>query len=144
MYKVVEKSSETRLSNWYKFRQQLETSSTPLDDVVHYFKNVPRVKIYTDPYDQTTWPTAWQLIDENEYCQFNLTLAICYTLQLSKHYQNCSPLIKIAIDKKIKTVYYLLFIDDKVFGLDETGWIPAKNLPRTLKYLKIYNMTPLH
>jgi hypothetical protein len=144
MFKPVEHTSKTRLANWYQFRQQLETSSTPLDDVLNYFKNVPRVKIYTDPYDQNTWPTAWQLIDENEYCQFNLILGICYTLQLTKAYQNYTPLIKIALDKINKTVYYMLFIDDKVFGFDQTGWISAKTLPKTLNYLKIYTMPPLH
>lgn len=144
MFKTIEQKSNIRLSNWYQFRQQLELSSSPLDDTANYFKNVPRVKVYTDPYDQTTWPTAWELISENEYCQFNLILAICYTLQLTRHYQNYSPLIKIALDKVNKTVYYLLFIDDKVFGFDSTSWISAKSLPTTLKYLKIYNMPPLH
>lgn len=144
MFKTLEKASDIRLSNWYQFRQQLETSSSALDDTANYFKNVPKVKVYTDPYDQTTWPTAWELINENEYCPFNLTLAVCYTLQLTTYYQNYSPLIKIALDKTNKTVYYMLFIDDKVFGFDATGWISANNLPTTLKYLKIYNMPPLH
>jgi DNA polymerase elongation subunit (family B) len=144
MYKFLEEQSSQRLKNWYQFRQQLETSSTPLDDVVKYFSKVPKVKIYTDPYDQSTWPTAWELIDENEYCQFNIILAICFTLQLIKQFKNIQPLIKIAIDKTNKVVYYLLFVDDKVYGLVEDEWIPAKNLPTTLNYLKIYTMPPLH
>lgn len=144
MYKLVEKQSKQRLVDWYNFRQQLEQSASPLEDTVNYFSKVPRVKIYTDPYDQSTWPTAWELIDENEYCQFNLILAICYTLQLTTQFQTVTPLIKIAIDNVNKTVYYLLFIDDKVYGFNETDWIPAKNLPKTLNYLKIYTMPPLH
>ncbi len=144
MYKLVEQKSKQRLVDWYNFRQQLEKSKTPMEDTAEYFRAVPRVKIYTDPYDQSTWPTAWELIDENEYCPFNLVLAVCYTLQLTSHYQNSNPLIKIAIDNVNKTVYYLLFVDDKVYGLNDSGWIPAKNLPKTLKYLKIYTMPPLH
>lgn len=144
MFKPVEKNSEQRLNNWYAFRQQLEASTTPLDDVVEYFSKQPRIKYYTDPYDNTTWPTPWELIDENEYCQFNILLAICFTLQLTTHYKSSSPLIKISIDNINKTVYYLLFIDDKVYGYDDIGWIPAKTLPKTLKNLKIYTMPPLH
>lgn len=144
MYKLTEKKSNQRLVDWYAFRQQLEKSLTPLEDVVNYFHPLPRVKVYTDPYDQSTWPTAWQLIDENEYCQFNIILAICYTLQLTTHFENSSPLIKISIDKINKTVYYLLFIDNKVYGYDDTNWISSDSLPKTLKYLKIYNMPPLH
>jgi len=90
MYKFLEEQSNQRLKNWYQFRQQLESSSTPLDDVAEYFSKVPRVKIYTDPYDQST------------------------------------------------------FVDDKVYGLVEDEWILAKTLPKTLNYLKIYNMPPLH
>jgi hypothetical protein len=144
MYKFVEKQSKQRLIDWYNFRQQLEQSKSPLEDTANYFSNAPRVKIYTDPYDQLTWPTAWQLIDENEYCQFNILLGICYTLQLTKQFQDTTPLIKIAIDKFNKTVYYLLFVDDKVYGFSDDGWISAKTLPKTLNYLKIYPMPPLH
>lgn len=144
MYKFVEQRTKRRLVDWYTFRQHLETSKTPLDDVVEYFHSHPRVKVYTDPYDQSTWPTAWQLIDENEYCQFNIILAICYTLQLTTQFENSSPLIKIAIDRINKTVYYLLFIDNKVYGYDDTNWISHDSLPKTLKYLKIYNMPPIH
>lgn len=144
MYKLVEKQSDQRLVEWYKFRQQLEQSKSPLEDTAKYFSKVPRVKIYTDPYDQTTWPTAWELINENEYCQFNIVLAICYTLQLISQFQKTEPLIKIAIDKINKTVYYLLFIDDKVYGFSDDEWISAKTLPKTLNYLKIYTMPALH
>ena len=144
MLKQVERLSKQRLSDWYNFRQQLETSSTPLDDVHAYFINAPKVKVYTDPYDQSTWPTAWELIYENEYCQFNTVLAICYTLQLITRFQNTSPLIKISIDRINKVVYYMLFIDDKVYGYDSDGWISAKTLPKTLYDLKIYTMPPLH
>jgi DNA polymerase elongation subunit (family B) len=144
MYKFAEQKTKQRLVDWYAFRLQLEKSKTPLEDVVDYFQSRPRVKVYTDPYDQTTWPTAWQLIDENEYCQFNIILAICYTLQLTTHFENSSPLIKIAIDRINKIVYYLLFIDNKIYGYDDTNWIPLDSLPKTLKYLKIYNMPPLH
>lgn len=144
MYKLVEKQSNQRLVDWYNFRQQLEHSTSPLDDTADYFSHVPRVKVYTDPYDQTTWPTAWELIDENEYCQFNIILAVCYTLQLTSKYQNYQLLIKIAVDNINKIVYYLLFVDDKVYGFNDSTWIPAQNLPTTLNYLKIYSMPPLH
>jgi hypothetical protein len=143
MFKAVERKSNQRLVDWYNFRQQLESSTSPLDDVHQYFQNVPKVKIYTDPYDQATWPTAWELINENEYCPFNIILAICYTLQLTSRFKNTTPVITITIDKINKTVYYMLCIDDKVYGFDENGWIPAKTLPKTLTNLKIYNMAPL-
>jgi hypothetical protein len=143
-YKVVEKQSSQRFSAWYDFRQQLETSSSPLDDVHSYFSNVPTVKVYTDPYDQSTWPTPWELIDENEYCQFNRILAVCYTLQLTNRFKQTLPKIKIVIDTRDKTVYYLLYMDNKVYGYDCDGWISCNNLPKTLTELKIYTMPAIH
>lgn len=144
MLKTIIERGNPLLDAWYQFRQQLETSSSPLEDVHAYFSKVPEVKIYTDPYDQSTWPTPWELIHENEYCPFNKILAVCYTLQLTSAYQTARPKIAIAIDKNNKTVYYLLFIDDKVYGYDFDGWISVKTLPKTLKTIKLYTMEPLH
>lgn len=144
MYKIPERTATKRLEDWYKFRKELEASDTPFEDTHRYFNKLPKVKIYTDPYDQSTWPTAWQLIEENEYCPFNQILGVCYTLQMLNRFSKINPLITISLDKINKTVYYLLFIDDKVYGYDSSGWIPAKSMPKTLVHTKIYSMPPIH
>lgn len=133
-----------RLTNWYNLRQHLEKSNNPLEEVSRYFEQFPRVKFYTDPYDESTWPTAWELIDENEYCQFNVLLGICYTLQLTERFQDCQPKIQIAIDTATKNLYYLLLINNIVYGLQDSQWIELDRLPKTLKTQKIYDMKPIH
>lgn len=142
---MIVEDTQTKLlfSAWYKLRQDIEQSTNPLDLVVDFFDQLPKVKIYTDPYDQDTWPTPWELISENEYCPFNKILGICYTLQLTERFKNCQPKINVAIDTINKTVYYLLFIEDKVYGYDE-GWIAASKLPKSLKMQKNYTMRALH
>ena len=144
MYKILEKQTNQRLSAWYALRQHLENSTTPFDDVVEFFNHFPKVKIYTDPYNDSTWPTAWELIEENEYCPFNLILGICYTLQLCERFKNITPKITITLDKLTNSVYYLLFVEDSVYGYEDGGWTPVKNLPKSLKNIKIYCMPPLH
>jgi hypothetical protein len=144
MYKILEKKTTQRLAYWYELRQHLENSKTPFDDVFEFFKQFPKVKVYTDPYDNSTWPTAWELIEENEYCPFNLILGICYTLQLCECFKHITPKITITIDNTTNSVYYLLFVEDVVYGYEDSSWIPAKNLPKSLKNIKIYNMPPLH
>jgi hypothetical protein len=141
---TAEKNQQTRLSAWYNLRQQLETSNDPFLDVTRFFLKLPRVKIYTDPYDSSTWPTPWELISENEYCEFNIILGICYTLQLTERFNNIKPKINVAVDAVNKTVYYLLVIDDKVYGYLDEEWTSVDQLPKTLKSQKIYNMKPLH
>jgi hypothetical protein len=140
---IEDRLQKTRLSAWYALRQQLEKSFDPLNEVANFFSKLPKVKFYTDPYDTACWPTPWELIDENEYCRFNLILGICYTLQLTERFKNIQPKIKLSIDNNDKTVYYLLFIDDKVYGY-ENEWIDAADLPKSLKTQKIYAMKQLH
>ena len=140
---VEDRLIQQHLSAWYKLRQQLEKSDDPFNEVVKFFSSLPQVKFYTDPYDPSTWPTPWELISENEYCKFNRILGICYTLQLTERFKNCQPKINVSIDNVNKTVYYLLFVEDKVYGYDE-DWIDATELPKSLKIQKIYPMKQLH
>jgi hypothetical protein len=140
---VEDRLIQQQLSAWYELRQQLEESDDPLNDVVRFFSKFPQVKFYTDPYEPSTWPTPWELISENEYCRFNQILGICYTLQLTERFKNSQPKINVSIDTVNKTVYYLLFVEDKVYGYDE-DWIDASKLPKSLKEQKIYPMKQLH
>jgi hypothetical protein len=144
MYRTPEYQTEKRLAAWRELRQHLENSTTPFDDVVGFFQNFPQVKVYTDPYNRSTWPTAWEMIEENEYCRFNLILAICYTLQLCKRFEDYQPKITISIDSLSNSVYYMLFIDNIVYGYEDGVWIPTEKLPKSLKHIKIYPMPPLH
>lgn len=141
---VVDRVSQTQFSSWMKLRQDLEQVNDPFDYVTQYFLKRPRVKIYTDPYDESTWPTPWELIEENEYCQFNVLLGICYTLQLTERFKDCRATINVALDEINKTVYYLLYINDKVYGYLEEDWMPVAQLPKSLRLQKIYTMKPLH
>jgi hypothetical protein len=140
---IAEKVIQRQLDAWFKLRQNLETSSDPFLDVSNFFLKLPKVKFYTDPYDRSTWPTPWELVSENEYCEFNLILGICYTLQLTDRFKDIKPTIHIAVDNVSKTVYYLLLIEDKIYGYD-IGWSAVADLPKSLKIQKIYNMHPLH
>lgn len=140
---TAEKVIQRQLDAWFKLRQNLETSEDPFLDVSKFFLKLPKVKFYTDPYDSGTWPTPWELVSENEYCEFNLILGMCYTLQLTDRFKHIQPKIHIAVDNNSKTVYYLLLIEDKVYGYNE-GWSAINDLPKSLKIQKIYNMKPLH
>jgi hypothetical protein len=140
---VANRLQQTRQAAWYQLRQTLETSEDPFSDVAKFFLRLPRVKFYTDPYDSTTWPTPWELIDENEYCEFNLILGMCYTIQLTERFKDTRPTINLAIDIDSRTVYYLLCIEERVYGYDDS-WIRVSELPKSLKMQKIYPMKPLH
>jgi len=143
MYKFCEREASRRLSDWTEFRNYLETCDDPYVETHKYFQKFPKIKVYTDPYDRATWPTPWELVEENNFCPFNVILGICYTLQLTDRFSKVDPTISIAVDNSNKIVYYLLYFEDKVYGFSEDGWIPELNTPKTLMILKIYSMNPL-
>jgi hypothetical protein len=140
-YRYLEKNI---LESWIKLRESLETSDNPFNEVVSFFSKQPSVKIYTDPYDQSSWPTPWELILENMYCPFNFILGVCYTLQLTERFKTCQPKIHIAFDNSNKTVYYLLIVHDKVYGYLADDWCDVSHLPKSLKTKKLYSMKSIH
>ena len=62
---------------------------------------------------------------------------------LTERFKHISPTINIAIDKKDKTVYYLLIIEDKVYGYQIEEWCTLDQLPKSLIMEKMYSMKPL-
>ena len=144
MFIIPSKLTEKRLTEWKQLRHQLEASATPFEDVVAFFNRLPKTKIYTDPYDQDTWPTAWEMIEENQYCPFNIILGIFYTLRLCNRFEKSNLYISISIDNSSNSVYYLLYVDNIVYGYDKNKWIVASTLPMSLKNIKIYPANMIH
>lgn len=137
---IFRQPSHKRLTAWIDFRKQLETAHDPLSAVAELYSQTPKVKRSSDPYDRTTWPTPWELIEENDYCPINKILGVAYSLGLTDRFSNWQPIITIAVDNSNKCVYYLLYHDDKVYGFEDDAWIPVKNLPKSLITKKIYKL----
>ncbi|SVB35422.1 uncharacterized protein METZ01_LOCUS188276, partial [marine metagenome] len=53
-------------------------------------------------------------MDVNKYCDFTLTLASCYTLQLTDKFKDCKFEIHISIDNVNEELLYPLYVDDKI------------------------------
>jgi hypothetical protein len=130
---------EDRLASWQEFRESLETVDNPLQSVLDYYDQAPRVSINTDPWDNGTWPDPWELINENQYCTFCTVLGICYSLQLTERFKGSNFEIHIGIDRKKSRTVFLLMIDDIVIGWNE-GLVNKLELPKTLQIEKIYSM----
>ena len=99
---------EDRLAFWSDLRETLETCEDPIQEAINYYDNAPQVSINTDPWDQNTWPTPWELIAENQYCNFCILLGVCYFLQLTQRFSGKEFEIYIGTDiEKSKTMYVL-------------------------------------
>ena len=137
-----EKDYEDRLASWRNFRDQLETSPCPLDEVTSFYNSLPLEKLQTDPYDKSMWADPWTLILENKYCQFNRVLGMCYSLQLTERFNTNNYEIHIGIDKEQSETHYLLFVDDKVLGYGDRV-ISHSDLPKTLQSIEVHSMPRL-
>lgn len=134
------KKYEDRLAAWSDFRNTLETTDNPYQDVIDFYQRAPLVSIHTDPFDQAQWPTPWELIQENQYCEFARVLGYCFSLQLTERFSEANFEIHIVTSKE-KSYLYLLIIDSKiVLGYDETKPVSYLDIQSDLESQVIYSM----
>jgi hypothetical protein len=137
------KKFEERLVAWQQFRLALETSTTPIEDALEFYKTAPLVSIQVDPWDPDTWLDPWELLYENQYCDFSKILAICYSFQLTERFMAENFEIHIYTNNKEAKTVYLLFFQDKVIGYDWSNIISRNNLPDSFEPQKTYTMPKL-
>lgn len=141
---MFEKTYEDRLESWSNFRSTLENTNDALQATIDQYATAPIVNIQTDPWDRNTWPTPWELVLENQYCDFCRLLGICYSLQLTDKFSASTFEIHIAVDKEQEKTYYLLFVDEYVVGYNEVSYVHKTMLPSTLESQTVYPMKPLN
>lgn len=75
-------SPSNRLASLREFR--LAWQGKPFEDCVRatlkFYSNIPISSRCIDPFDENTWNSLWELVDNNEYCEFNRALLYGYTL----------------------------------------------------------------
>ena len=136
------KDYESRLAEWSSFRDTLESSTNPFQDLIHFYMHVPLVSIHTDPWNQKIWPDPWELILENQYCSFCKILGYYYTLALTERFSDSQFEIHISMDHEQSETYYMLKVDDTVLGYKNTPLL-YDNWPSSLVSQKSYTMTGL-
>jgi len=139
---MFEKRYDDRLTEWREFRDSLEESDDPFSAVISFYSKAPYVSHYTDPYDETRWPTPWELLEENQYCDFNTVLGMCYSLQLTERFKGSIFEIHIVTSKeKAETVYFLVVDNVAVF---DNNYMSVSDLPQDFVVQKKYTMPNIH
>jgi len=137
---MFDKNYEDRLAVWSDFRQALEDSQDPYQDVINFYQPAPTVSIHCDPFDQDRWPTPWELILENQYCDFSRVLGYCFSLQLTERFSGSNFEIHITTSEE-KPYLYLLIIDNKtVLGYNESMPVAYNDIKSVLESQVIYSV----
>jgi hypothetical protein len=78
-----------RVARWRAFR--LSLGGLPIEKaiqaVAEFWRDCPYNAYYLDPADPDSWPTAWDLVAENYYCDIAKALGMLYTVAYSRHRQ---------------------------------------------------------
>jgi len=137
------KKYEQRLQSWKDIRQHLEIAEDPFQEVINFYTQAPYVSIHTDPWAQETWPGPWELIFENQYCEFSRVLGMCYSLQLTERFKGSNFEIHICTLESLSCLY-LLFVDNYVIGYEDKKPILKEELPMDLQSQTVYHMPKLN
>ena len=131
---------ETKLKGWLDFRSTIETSINPFKDVFNYYTSKMRCKLSTDPWNRAIWPSPWELLYKDRYCNLMLTLGSCYTLQLTDRFKDYKFEIHISIDRLNEELFYPLHVDDKILCYSYGVVAQKSKLPTNLVPQRIYKM----
>lgn len=139
---MFKKPYEERLVLWRQFRDELEACKDPIQFAIDFYKDAPSVMLNADPWDQSTWPDPWELLQENMYCELTRVLGIGYSLQLTDCLNQSSFEIHIYTDSN-RGYCYLLSVDDYIVGWEENTYVSKQDLPQDLLSQHTYQLPSL-
>jgi hypothetical protein len=121
---------EDRLSDWVQFRN----SSPSLEDVAKYWSDVKTIPFNhnLDPYNNNSWPTPWEIINDNVYDDLTLAVMIGYTIRLTGQFKDCQIEVRTMVDSTRKRLYNLVYVDNSmVLNYDRGCVINAQHIPES-------------
>ena len=126
---VFDSHGTDRLTKWKEFRDSLETSATPLEDVAELWSHAPFVSPYLDPQNPAEWPDPWHLVLDSRLDELAIVLGMLYTIKLTTRFMNSKCEIHTSMLPTDKEQRYLLIVDDTyVLNYEYKSVIDVKNL----------------
>lgn len=135
---------EQRLTQWINHRKQLDEIENPLQEVWDFWHRSPFIphNRNIDPYHQKSWPSPWEIIEENKYDDFTRALMIGWTLKLTKKFKDTKIELKTLVDSTKTREYNLVYIDDQwVINYSDHGPESVENIPDSFR---LENLVEVH
>lgn len=110
---VFDQHGTDRLAAWKEFRDSLETSDRPFEEVAELWSRAPFVSPYLDPNNPTNWPDPWHLILDLRLDDLAIALGMLYTLKLTRRFMKTEYEIHTSMLPDKKELSYVLVVDRK-------------------------------
>lgn len=126
---VFDQFGTDRLAAWREFRDSLETSKHPLEDVAEFWSHAPFVSPYLDPQNPKEWPDPWHLILDLRLDDLAIALGMLYTIKLTHRFIDTECEIHTSTSPEKKEPLYFLVVDKKhVLNLEYKTVVGIENL----------------
>jgi hypothetical protein len=133
---------ESRLKTWSKLRdsianKSMATQCVAIDD---FWQKSPIQHHYLHTDFMKDWPSPWQLLSDNTYCNYARALGMVYTLLLLG---NKSIELVDAVDDNNNEVV-LVLVDDAKYVLNYWPGTVLNNHITDFVIIRKHDLTPLH
>lgn len=137
-------SVDDRLSEWINQRRRLDEADNPLQEVWDVWHTAPFIphnrKI--DPYFQASWPSPWEILQDNKYDDFTRALMIGWTLKLTKKFQNSKVEVRTLVDNVHSREYNLVYVDELwVINYNDNGPVSVDEIPESFRLENLVDIT---
>lgn len=104
---------QDRLAAWKQFRDTLETSKTPFEDVAELWSHAPFVSPYLNYQNPNSWPDPWHLILDSRLDELAIALGMLYTIKLTERFANAHCDVYRVKEPLAKEYSYALVVDNQ-------------------------------
>ena len=108
-----------RLAAWKQFRDNLEKSKNPFQEVVDLWSHAPFVSNYLDPNKPNEWPDPWHLILDLRLDDLAIALGMLYTITLTQRFMKTNCEIHMSmLPNKNEPIFALAVNNEHVLNLE--------------------------
>ena len=110
---MFDKHDTDRIAEWKHFRDYLEQSPTPYEDVANLWGRAPFVENYLDHTLPDTWPDPWHILVDDRLDNLAICLGMLYTFKLTERFKDTPCEVYNLIDPRDNYPINVLLVDNK-------------------------------
>lgn len=128
-----------RLATWKEFRDSLEVSNNPFNDVAKFWSHAPFVSPYLNSLNPEEWPDPWHLVLDSRLDELAIALGMLYTIKLTRRFMDSKCEIHTSMFPNEKNPRYFLVVDNEYVLNLEYGEVASAEQLKSIKTSMIWS-----